>query len=100
MEGLFDVVGFTIQCRGGENNLPDAESIAYEVDNIFIGKHPTARTENFIIGTGDDSVYVSQMSRTGSGPAQLSITDSASRYIFTCSYLMYVSTDVGLVFNG
>lgn len=98
MEGLFDVKGFMISCRGGENNLADAEDIAGEVDDILIGK--LVSTENFLIGIGADSVYVSQIGRTGGEPIQLSIPDSQSRWTFTCSYFAYVSTNVGQVFNG
>jgi hypothetical protein len=99
-DGQFDIKGFVVQCRGGEQNLADAESIADEVDDIFLGKHPTAPCENFLIGSGAESVYVSRISRTGSGPTQLAIPDSQSRWIFSCSYLVEVSTNVGQVFNG
>lgn len=100
MEGLFDVIGFTISCRGGENNLDDAEDIAGEIDDIIIGKHPSITVENFMIGEGADSVFVNGMGRVGGEPMQLSIPDSASRWTFTCSYYAYVSTNVGQVFNG
>lgn len=100
MEGLFDVVAFTVQCRGGENNLSDAEDIAGEVDDIFIGKHPSARAENFLIGEGAESVWVSEIGRTGGEPSQLAMPDPQSRWTFTCSYFAYVSTNVGTVFNG
>lgn len=96
LDGLFDVAGFIIQCRGGENNLADAETISDEIDDIFLGKHPIAQSENFLIG----NVWVSQMSRVGGGPTQLSLPDSQSRWIFSCTYLVNVSTDVGTVFNG
>lgn len=98
MDGLFDIIAFSINCRGAENNLPDAENIAGEVDDIILGK--VAKTENFLIGTGATSVYVNGMGRLGGEPSQLSITDSASRWVFTCSYYAYVSTNVGLVYNG
>jgi hypothetical protein len=100
MEGLFDVIGIAINCRGGENNLADAEDIAFEVDDIFLGKHVSARTENFLIGEGANSVFVNGIGRTGSAPTQLTIPDATSRYVFTCSYFAYVSTNVGLVNNG
>lgn len=100
LSGQFDVIGFIIQCRGAENNLPDAEDIAGEVDDIFLGKHPTTPSENFVIGTGTESIYVSQMSRTGGEPTQLALPDSQSRWTFQCNYLVDVSTNVGQVFNG
>jgi len=100
MEGLFDVVGIAITCRGAENNLGDAEDIATEVDDILLGKHPSVRMENFLIGEGTDSVFVNGMGRTGGEPIQLSIADSLSRYVFTCNYFAHVSTNVGTVFNG
>jgi hypothetical protein len=96
MEGLFDVIGLTISCRGGENNITDAENIASEIDNILIGKHLTIRSENLMIG----DVFVNGLGRVGGGPAQLSMPDSLSRWTFTCNYFAFVSTDVGTVFNG
>jgi hypothetical protein len=45
MEGIFDIVTFHIACRGAENNLPDAEAIALEVDNVILKSEP-----NFSIG--------------------------------------------------
>jgi hypothetical protein len=100
MEGLYDVIGISITCRGGENNIDDAERIAGEVDDIFLGKHPNAKSENFLIGVGDESVFVNGIGRSGSGPTQLPLPDQDSRYTFTCTYYAYVSTDVGQVFNG
>jgi hypothetical protein len=100
MDGLYDVIGFSITCRGGENNLEDAEFIAGEIDDIFLGKHPTTRTENFIIGSGATSVFINGMGRVGGEPIQLSTPDSQSRWSFTCNYFAYVSTNVGTVYNG
>lgn len=100
MDGLFDVMGFIIQCRGGENNIVDAETISNEIDDIFLGNHVSARSENFLIGSGEDSVWISQMTRVGNGPSQLTLPDSQSRWVFSCNYLVNVSTDVGTVFNG
>lgn len=100
MEGLFDVIGFTVSSRGGENNFADAEDIAGNVDDILIGKHATVGSENFLIGTGVASVWVSQVGRTGGEPIQLALPDSQSRWTFTCNYFAYVSTNVGQVFNG
>ena len=96
LDGLFDVVSFIIQCRGGENNIVDAETISDEIDDIFLGKHPTAKSENFLIG----NFWISQTTRVGGGPVQLALPDSQSRWIFSCTYLVNVSTDVGTVFNG
>jgi hypothetical protein len=94
LDGLFDVIVFIIQCRGGENNLPDAETISDEIDDIFLGNHSIARSENFLIG----DLWISQMSRVGGGPTQLVLPDSQSRWTFSCSYLVNVSTNVGTVF--
>jgi hypothetical protein len=96
MDGLFDVIGFTISCRGGEQNLTDAEDMAGEVDDIIIGRHPTVGVTNFLIG----DLFVNGLGRTGGEPIQLSMPDSQSRWTFTCSYYGYVSTNVGSVFNG
>lgn len=100
MDGLSDVMGFIIQCRGSENNLPDAENISGEVDDIFLGKNPYVHSSNFLIGSGTESVYVYRIERVGSGPIQLTMPDSQSRWTFSCSYVVDVSTDVGQVFNG
>lgn len=100
MDGLFDVIGFSVTCRGGENNLTDAENIAGEIDDIMLGKHAIVNSENFVIGSGADSVFVSEIGRTGSEPIQFALPDSQSRWSFTCSYFANVSTDVGQVFNG
>jgi hypothetical protein len=96
MDGLFDVIVFIIQCRGGENNIADSETISGEIDDIFLGKHPIARSENFLIG----DFWISQITRVGGGPTQLALPDSQSRWTFSCNYLVSVSTDVGTVFNG
>lgn len=100
MEGLFDIITFSITARGAENNLADAEMVADEVDDIFLGKHATAESENFLIGVGASSVFVNGIGRTGGGPTLLPLPDSQSRYVFTCSYYAYVSTNVGQVFDG
>lgn len=100
MDGLIDVIGLTFTSRGAENNIGDAEDIAGEVDDIFLGKHPTITSENFLIGTGAQSVFVNALGRTGGEPTMLSIPDSQSRYSFMCSYYARVSTNVGQVFNG
>jgi hypothetical protein len=100
MDGLTDVVMFQVSARGGENNLADSEMIANEVDDIFIGKHATAPTTNFLIGVGSESVFISGVGRLGGEPSQLTLPDSQSRWTFTCTYYAYVSTNVGQVFNG
>lgn len=100
MDGIFDVAGFVIECRGAENNYADAENMAMEVDNIFIGNHPSVSVENFVIGEGMETTYINGMGRVGGPPTQLSMPDSTSRWTFTCNYFAYVSTDVGQVFNG
>jgi hypothetical protein len=100
MDELFDVMGITITSRGAENNIDDAEKIAGEVDDIFLGKSPGTGSQNFLIGVGAASVFVNGIGRTGGAPTQLPLPDSQSRYVFTCTYYAYVSTNVGQVFNG
>lgn len=96
MDGLFDSVTFQVSCRGQEDLLIDAEDIAFQVDDIFIGR--TAQpTRNFNIGVGSDSVYVSELGRTGGAPSQLPIPDDQTRWTFTCNYYAEVSTNVGQV---
>lgn len=90
LDGLFDAIGFQISCRGAENNFKDTEEIAAEVDEILTGVDPRVRAESFFIG----SVYVDVMGRTGSGPTELPIPDSQSRYVFTCNYYAQAETGV------
>lgn len=94
MDGLFDISSFSISCRGGENNFPDAEAIAREVDDVFMGIYPDAKTMSFWL---NDDVYVDVMGRTGGGPIQLPMTDSLSRFTFTCNYFAQVATGIGQV---
>ena len=98
MDGLFDILTFQVLCRGGEDNFDDAEGIALEVDNILIGRTQHL-VENFEISnpSGSDSVYVSGIGRTGGPPQQLPIIDSVSRFVFTCTYWIEASTNVGQV---
>lgn len=92
MEGVFDVVSFQVSCRGGENNFDDAQAMATEIDNFFIGKDGYPM-ENFWIG----NVYVSSVGRLGSAPVTTPLPDQDSRWTFTCTYYAYVSTNVGQV---
>ena len=91
-DSLFDVVGVRITCRGAENNQSDAEAIALDVDDVILNCE-----DNFEIGEVGDSVWVNGMGRTGGGPTQSSIPDSDSRWTYTCSYFISVSTNVGKV---
>lgn len=93
MDGLFDAVGFSVTCRGGENNFADAEAIANEVDDVLTGKAANVKSMSFFLG----NVYVDVMGRTGSGPTQLAIPDIQSRFMFTCNYYAQVATDIGQV---
>jgi len=93
MDGLFDAVGFTVTCRGGENNFTDAEMIAKEVDDILTGKFVDAKSMSFFM----DDVYVDVIGRTGGGPVQFPMSDDQSRFIFTCNYYAQVATDIGQV---
>jgi hypothetical protein len=89
MEGIFDIVTFHIACRGAENNLPDAEAIALEVDNVILKSEP-----NFSIGVVNDSVFINDFGRVGAGPTALSIDDNLSRWTSTCNYYASVSTNI------
>lgn len=91
MDGLFDAVGFQITARGAENNYPDAEAIAFEVDDILMGKFPDVKSISFWMG----DVYVDQLARTGGGPIQLPYADAVSRFTFTCNYYAQVATSIG-----
>jgi hypothetical protein len=94
MDGLFDAIGFSITCRGGENNFPDAEAIANEVDNIITGNFPGIKSMSFFL---NDDIYVDVLGRTGGGPIQLPLADVQSRFMFTCNYYAQVATDIGQV---
>jgi hypothetical protein len=96
MDGLFDTVTFTITCRGAENNFPDAELIAREVDDILMGLYPDAKTISFWL----DDVYVDLISRTGGTPTQFPMADSSSRFTFSCNYYAIAATGIGQVSNG
>lgn len=98
MDGLFDVVTFQVTARGGEDNYDDAEGIALEVDSILIGssRHPVLNFE-MSNESGSSSVYVSGIGRTGGAPQQLPIIDASSRFVFTCTYWIQVSTNLGQV---
>jgi hypothetical protein len=91
MDGLFDAVGFQVTCRGAENNFPDAEFIALEVDDILTGKFPDSKSISFWM----DDVYVDAIGRTGGGPIQLPFADENSRFTFTCNYYAQVATSIG-----
>lgn len=91
MDGLFDAVGFQITARGAENNYPDAEFIAFEIDDILTGKFHDAKSMSFWM----DDVYVDAIGRTGGGPIQLPYSDDASRFMLTCNYYAQVATSIG-----
>lgn len=93
METLFDTVAFRVDSRGAENNIGDAEAIAYDIDDVILNAD-----DNFYIGDVDNRVWCNGAGRTGSSPAQLSqLPDSQSRFVFVCTYYLHVSTNVGQV---
>lgn len=93
METLFDTVPIRIDCRGAENNLKDAEAIAYDVDDVFLNA-----PDNFEMGEVGNSVWCNGIGRTGGAPALLStLSDTESRFTFVCTYFVHVSTNVGQV---
>lgn len=85
LDGLFDIVGMQIRCRGGESNYQDAENIALEVDSILLTS-PTA----FDIG----DVRVLGFGRTGGAPQVLPQPDTEGRFTATCTYYAEVSTNL------
>lgn len=87
MEGLIDNPRFSIQCRGGENNFEDAEDIALDIDSVVL--------ELGSQGWELDGVRVHFMDRTGGNPQQLSVSDSADRFAFSCNYYAKVFTNIG-----
>jgi hypothetical protein len=87
MENTFEVISFQIVSRGGENNLADSEAIAFEIDDAILHC-----PDNFEIGSpGVDSVWCNEMGRSGGQPTQSPISDSESRWLFSCTYYAQVS---------
>lgn len=87
-EGEFDNPVYLFQCRGGVDNFSDAEDIAYEVDSLIL-----ASSTNFDIA---ENVTVDQINRMSGAPSAAPITDAQNRWIFSCSYVVRVSTGLYL----
>jgi hypothetical protein len=87
LEGIQDNPSFTLETRGADRNFDDAEYIAKEADDVILkmGGEPYFFS---------DGTYMYFMGRTGGGPSQLLVSDSAGRYAFTCNYYATVATDL------
>lgn len=90
-EGLIDNPSFNVQCRGGENNYEDAERIALEVDQIIL--------ELGSVGFEFEGVQFYLLDRTGGGPQQINVSDTANRFAFSGNYYAKVSTNIGEDYN-
>lgn len=86
LEGMIDSPVVRIHSRGAINNLGDAEDIAYEIDTLIL-EAPI----NFDIAVG---VHVNIMDRLAGAPSAISHADSVSRWVFTCSYIIKVFTNL------
>lgn len=89
VDGVFDVVGFQLSCRGGERNLADCEHIANQIDKAII-----SHGSGFQLGSGSNSVHVEGLGRAGSAPVAGVIPDSDDRWTATATYWLSVSTDI------
>jgi hypothetical protein len=83
LEGLYDNVGFAMNCRGAENNYEDAENIALDFDDVLLRHGNNVQM---------DDVHVQFIGRIGGGPTMITIDDPQSRFTWTCSYYAIAST--------
>lgn len=87
LEGIQDNPAFTLEVRGADRNFDDAEYIAREADDTILR----------FGGVGyefSDGTYMYFMGRTGGGPSQILVPDSAGRFTFSCNYYAPVATDL------
>lgn len=84
LEGIQDNLSFSVQCWGSDRNYDDAEFIAREVDQVILLQGGPWEFP--------DGEYMYFMGRVGSPPTELTVTDSAGRYGFTCNYYVCVAT--------
>lgn len=85
MDGLYDTIGISMNCRGAENNFEDAENIALDFDDVLL-----KNGQNIWMG----DVHVQFIGRLGGTPSMLSIDDPQSRFTWTCSYYAIASTSL------
>lgn len=76
----FEEVPFRVVSRGKEENLADAELIAYTMDDLIFN------IKNVMVGP----VYVTDAWAVNK-PKQVPITDRQSRYQFTADYILLAS---------
>ena len=77
-ERTFDVLAVQVLCRGKQRDPADAEALARQVDDVFMGA--TRAT----IG----STYVASITRAGGPPAFTAREPNSGRVSFSCSYLL------------
>jgi len=83
-DGLFEVVGFRVQVRGGQNRHTDVEAYARQVDRLIeYGDYPHERWGSWVI-----TAY-----RSSGGPTPAPL-DNGRRVIYSCSYLAQEATDL------
>ena len=82
-EGLFDQPFLSVRAIGRQNDFTGAENLAYFLDAGLL-----AFDSNGIIGNAP----VLRVARSGGAPALL-MMDDASRYHFTCSYIVETQTE-------
>lgn len=87
LDGIQDNPSFTLEVRGGDRNFDDAEYIARDADDTILryGRDPY---------TFSDGTYLYFIGRTGGGPGQILVPDSAGRYTFSGNYYATVATDL------
>lgn len=85
MEDLFDVPAFQLRSRGSVENYADAETLAFELDDLVLSADLPATLEG---------CYVDAMGRTGGAPVALGPPDSGGRFEFVCSYWARCQTNL------
>jgi hypothetical protein len=84
MEGVFETVTYQVECRGGPNNLQDAENIAQLVDDIMLNEASNLEIEG---------CYLLSTEWAGSGPQQSTARDADFRYSYDSNYSVTSAMD-------
>lgn len=87
LESVQDNLAFSIEVRGADRNFDDAEYIARDADDAIM-------RQGYSPWEFPDGEYLYFMGRTGGPPSEITISDSAGRYAFTCNYYACVATDL------
>jgi hypothetical protein len=84
-EAAADANAFQARVRGGQNDQPGAEALAYQLDSLILGAQFPA-----VSASGMTIVHIH---RLGGTPSPLAPNpDDAERYEYTCQYLVIAGT--------